>query len=99
MPLAEIKQSVKFCRTKDGINLAVASFGSGPVLVRAAHWGTHVEYDLQNPLTAPLLLRLGGQFHLARYDGRGTGLSDWNVEKISFTTFFEFGNSGRCAGT
>ena len=89
VPRMETTQSVKFCRTKDGINLAVSSLGSGPVLVRAAHWGTHVEYDLQNPLTDPLLQRLGSRFHLVRYDGRGTGLSDWNVQEISFTTFLD----------
>jgi len=31
------KQAVTFCRTVDGINLAIASVGCGPVLVRAAH--------------------------------------------------------------
>jgi DNA-binding winged helix-turn-helix (wHTH) protein len=56
-PPALPKQTVTFCRTKNGVNLAVASVGSGPVVVRAGHWGTHVEYDLQNPLTGPLLRR------------------------------------------
>jgi hypothetical protein len=75
-PLALPKQTVTFCRTKNGVNLAVASVGSGTVVVRAGHWGTHVEYDLQNPLTGPLLRRLAGNFHLIRYDGRSMGLSD-----------------------
>ena len=44
-----------FCQTEMAANLAVASVGSGPVLVRAAHWGTHVEYACRNPLTSPLL--------------------------------------------
>jgi DNA-binding winged helix-turn-helix (wHTH) protein len=52
------KQTVTFCRTKDGINLAVASVGCGPVLVRAAFWATHIEYDYQNLVTGPLLQRL-----------------------------------------
>jgi DNA-binding winged helix-turn-helix (wHTH) protein/pimeloyl-ACP methyl ester carboxylesterase len=83
------KQTVTFCRTKNGINLAVASIGSGPVVVRAGHWGTHVEYDLQNPLTGPLLRRLAGNFNLIRYDGRGMGLSDWSAGEISFETFLD----------
>lgn len=83
------RQAVTFSQTDDGTNLAVASVGSGPVLVRAAHWGTHVEYDLQNPLTSPLLRRLAGHFHLVRYDGRGTGLSDWSVGEISLETFLD----------
>jgi DNA-binding winged helix-turn-helix (wHTH) protein/pimeloyl-ACP methyl ester carboxylesterase len=88
-PSAAPKQAVTFRRTKDGVNLAVASVGNGPVLLRAAHWGTHIEYDLQNPLTGPLLQRLAGHFHLVRYDGRGTGLSDWSVGEISFETFLD----------
>ena len=88
-PSALPRQAVTFSQTDDGTNLAVASVGSGPVLVRAAHWGTHVEYDLQNPLTSPLLRRLAGHFHLVRYDGRGTRLSDWSVGEISLETFLD----------
>ena len=88
-PAAIPRQAVTFCQTADGANLAVASVGNGPVLVRAAHWGTHVEYDLQNPLTGPLLRRLAGHFHLVRYDGRGAGLSDWSVGEISFERFLD----------
>ena len=88
-PSALPRQAVTFCQTAEGANLAVASVGNGPVLVRAAHWGTHVEYDLQNPLTGPLLRRLAGHFHLVRYDGRGTGLSDWSVGEISFERFLD----------
>ena len=88
-PSAPPKQVVTFCRTKDGINLAVARIGHGSVLVRTAHWGTHVEYDLENPLTGPLLQHLARHFHLVRYDGRGTGLSDWSVGEISSDTFLD----------
>jgi pimeloyl-ACP methyl ester carboxylesterase len=80
---SHLKQTVTFCRTKDGINLAVASVGCGPVLVRAAYWATHIEYDYQNLVTGPLLQRLAGRFHLVRYDARGTGLSDRDVPVIS----------------
>jgi DNA-binding winged helix-turn-helix (wHTH) protein/pimeloyl-ACP methyl ester carboxylesterase len=83
------RQAQTFCRTKDGINLAVACVGDGPVLVRAAHWATNIEYDRQNPLTGPLLQRLADRFRLVRYDGRGAGLSDWNVPGLSFSTFLD----------
>ena len=83
---APAEQAVTFCRTGEGINLAVASIGCGPVLVRAAHWATNIEYDWQNLVTGPLLQRLADRFHLVRYDGRGTGLSDRDVPAISFET-------------
>ena len=86
MPTAHPKQAVTFCRTVDGINLAVASVGCGPVLVRAAHWATHIEYDRQNLVIGPLLQRLADRFPLVRYDYRGTGLSDRDVPAISFQT-------------
>jgi pimeloyl-ACP methyl ester carboxylesterase/DNA-binding winged helix-turn-helix (wHTH) protein len=79
-------QAVTFCRTVDGINIAVASVGRGPVLVRAGHWATNIEYDWQNLVTGPLLQRLADRFHLVRYDYRGNGLSDRDVPVISFQT-------------
>jgi class 3 adenylate cyclase/pimeloyl-ACP methyl ester carboxylesterase len=77
-------QEITYCRTKDGVNLAVACIGQGMSLVRAAHWITHVEYEWQNPLRVPLLNFLADHFHLIRYDSRGTGLSDWDVADVSF---------------
>ena len=56
------------------------------MLVRAAHWASNIEYDRQNLVTGPLLQRLADRFHLVRYDGRGTGLSDRDVPAISFQT-------------
>jgi pimeloyl-ACP methyl ester carboxylesterase len=80
---AHPKQAVTFCRTVDGINLAVASVGCGPVVVRAAHWATHLEYDWRNLVIGPLLQRLADRFRLVRYDGRGIGLSDRDVRAMS----------------
>jgi len=80
-------QAVTFCKTKDGINLAIAAVGVGPVLVRTTHWLSHIEYDWQSPITAPFLHALAGRSRLIRYDGRGIGLSDRNVPNISFATF------------
>jgi pimeloyl-ACP methyl ester carboxylesterase/DNA-binding winged helix-turn-helix (wHTH) protein len=85
-PSSHVKQAVTFCRTMDGINLAVATVGCGPVLVRAESWANNVEYDWQNLVTGPLLQRLAGRFRLVRYDYRGTGLSDRDVSAVSFQT-------------
>jgi pimeloyl-ACP methyl ester carboxylesterase/DNA-binding CsgD family transcriptional regulator len=45
------------------------------VLLRTAHWMTHVEYDLRSLLWQPFIERLGRQLEVVRYDERGCGLS------------------------
>jgi len=80
-------QNVTFCRTGDGVNLAVATSGNGPPLVKAANWLNHIEFDWQSPVWAPLLTRLSSRYRLVRYDERGTGLSDWSVADVSFEGF------------
>lgn len=81
------KQSVTFCKTADGINLAVATVGKGPLLVKTANWLNHVEHDWQSPVWAPMLQRLAARFRLVRYDGRGNGLSDHDLGDVSFAEF------------
>jgi len=81
------KQKVTFCATASGLHLAVATVGAGPPLVKTANWLNHLEYDWQSPLWQPLFQRLSRDRQLVRYDARGTGLSDRNVQDISFEAF------------
>jgi DNA-binding winged helix-turn-helix (wHTH) protein/pimeloyl-ACP methyl ester carboxylesterase len=80
-------QEVTFCRSADGINLALAAVGAGPPLIKVANWLTHIEYDWESPIWAPLLQRLAVHSRLIRYDGRGNGLADRDVAEISFPAF------------
>jgi pimeloyl-ACP methyl ester carboxylesterase len=66
------------------VHLAVATSGSGLPVVKTANWLNHIEYDWQSPVWSPLIGLLSDKFRLIRYDERGTGLSDWNVDDISF---------------
>jgi DNA-binding winged helix-turn-helix (wHTH) protein len=43
-------QNIKFCRTRDGVHIAMACMGRGLPLVRTATWFNHLEYDWQSPL-------------------------------------------------
>lgn len=54
-----------------------------PALVKAGNWLSHLEYDWDNPVWRPFLLKLSKNHRLIRYDPRGTGLSDWDVADIS----------------
>lgn len=80
-------QDLRFCRSSDGVNLAVATCGSGFPIVRIGTWLTHVQHDWESPIWSPLFQRLAERFRLVRYDPRGCGLSDRNPELISFEGF------------
>ncbi len=86
-PVIAEKQKISFCRSKDNVSLALASVGAGVPLIKTANWLTHLEYDWESPVWSPLLHWLASKARLVRYDGRGTGLSDMNVEEISFSSF------------
>ena len=89
-PAAEpraMQQEIRFCTAPDGAQIAYATVGRGPPLVKAANWLNHLEYDWQSPVWRHLLHGLARNHRLIRYDERGNGLSDWEVEDISFEAF------------
>ena len=79
-----LEQRITFCRTSDGVNLAYATTGSGPPLVKAANWMTHVDYDWHSPVWRHWLEGLSRRHQLIRYDERGCGLSDREVPDHNF---------------
>jgi pimeloyl-ACP methyl ester carboxylesterase len=50
---------------------------------------THVQYDWQSPIRTPLLHFLADRYRLVRYDCRNNGLSDWDVEDVSFEALLQ----------
>jgi pimeloyl-ACP methyl ester carboxylesterase/DNA-binding CsgD family transcriptional regulator len=77
-------QHVRFCASRDGTRIAFATSGSGPPLVRAAHWLSHLDHEPRCPLWGPWLKLLARRHKLIRYDGRGCGLSDRDTVDFSF---------------
>jgi len=69
-------QEIRFCHTVDGVNVAWASIGSGPTLVRALGWFSNLECEWAWPHARRFWETLGEGRRLIRYDGRGMGLSD-----------------------
>jgi pimeloyl-ACP methyl ester carboxylesterase/DNA-binding CsgD family transcriptional regulator len=78
-----VSQAIRFCSTPDEVQIAYATHGQGPPLVRAGTWMTHLEYDWDSPLWRHWLTELGRDFKIIRYDVRGCGLSDRHVEDFS----------------
>ena len=76
-------QTIRFCSTSDGVRLAYATVGQGPILVKAANWLSHLEYDWNSPVWRHWLMGLAKNHTLVRYDERGCGLSDWQVDEFN----------------
>ena len=45
-----LRQHVRYVTAPDGTRLAWAEAGAGPVLVKAANWMTHLEYEWSSPV-------------------------------------------------
>jgi class 3 adenylate cyclase/pimeloyl-ACP methyl ester carboxylesterase len=86
-PAPRYEQEIHFCTTRDGVQLAYARTGGGPPLVKTGNWMTHLEFDFESPIWRHLYRELSRDSTLIRYDARGNGLSDRDVEDVSFETF------------
>lgn len=78
-----MRQRVRFCTSADGVGIAFAETGKGPPLVRAANWFTHIDLDWQSAVWQHWFDTLSQGRRLLRYDPRGCGLSDRNVDTFS----------------
>ena len=61
---SDLRQEVRYCSAPDGVRLAYAKVGSGPPLLRSAHWLGHLEYDWESPIWSPLLHELAAAHRL-----------------------------------
>jgi pimeloyl-ACP methyl ester carboxylesterase/DNA-binding CsgD family transcriptional regulator len=81
-------QRIHIARTPDDVCLAWTRSGPtegrrGPTLVKASNWLTHVRRDPDSPVWGHWLAFLGGHFDYVRFDERGCGQSDRDVEDVS----------------
>ena len=108
---AAMNQSIRFCMTPDGVQLAYAVSGDGPPLVMSASWLTHLEHQWQSLAWRPWLDAFTSEHKVLRHDSRGCGLSDRSTKDLSFETwvrdlecvveaaaFRRFGIVGTCWG-
>ena len=80
---ANAAQTIKYCRAPDGVRLAYAISGSGPILVKSGNWMNHLEYDWESPIWRHVFHGLSREHTLICYDARGNGMSDWDVNGLS----------------
>jgi pimeloyl-ACP methyl ester carboxylesterase/DNA-binding winged helix-turn-helix (wHTH) protein len=88
-PANGIEQEIRFCVSADGVCVAYATAGEGPPLVKAANWLTHLQAEWESPIWSHYLHELAKRHRLIRYDERGCGLSDWDVDDFSFDAWVD----------
>ncbi|HXE92148.1 MAG TPA: alpha/beta fold hydrolase [Terriglobales bacterium] len=84
-----VRQEIRFCTARDGARIAYSTVGSGPPLVKAANWMNHLEFEWHSPIWSHWISELTRRHTVIRYDERGNGLSDWDVEDLSFEAWVE----------
>ena len=75
---SKLRQHIRYVKSSDGTRLAWAESGEGPVLVKAANWLTHLEYEWESPLWKHWIQFFSEHCRFVRYDERGCGMSDWH---------------------
>ncbi|MGF1624533.1 MAG: alpha/beta fold hydrolase [Alphaproteobacteria bacterium] len=86
---AAMQQRVQFATAADGVQIAWAGVGAGPPMLKAPNWMNHLEYEWGSPAWGPVLAALARRCRLVRFDQRGNGLSDWDVETITLDAMID----------
>jgi pimeloyl-ACP methyl ester carboxylesterase/DNA-binding CsgD family transcriptional regulator len=82
-------QRIRYLRTTDDVQLAWAEAGAGPVMIKAANWLTHLEYEWESPVWRHWIRFFSDNFRYIRYDERGCGMTDLNVGDLSLERWVE----------
>ena len=83
-PAAKARQEIRYCTTGDGVRLAYATTGNGPPLVKASNWLTNLDFEWGSPIWRHWYSELSRHHRLVRYDERGNGMSQRDVDHGSF---------------
>lgn len=86
---ARKRQTIRYLKTADGVRLAWAEAGEGPMMIKASNWLSHLEYDWESPVWAHWMQFFADHFNFVRYDERGCGMTDWEVSDLSFPRWVE----------
>jgi pimeloyl-ACP methyl ester carboxylesterase len=78
-----VRQSIRLTKSADGTTIAWADAGSGPALVKAANWLTHLEHDTESPVWRHWIRFFAEHYRFVRYDERGCGMSEREPPELS----------------
>jgi len=81
-------EQIRFCTSSDGARIAYATVGKGQPLVKAANWIGHLQFDSRG-IWSHWVAELARYNMLVRFDQRGCGLSDREIQDWSFERFVD----------
>ena len=82
-------RDIRFITSSDGVQLAAARYGSGPLLVKAATWLTHIERVAPGSVQEALVEEFAPRHTYVEYDTRGCGLSQRRVDALTFESWVQ----------
>ncbi len=85
--MSKLFQKIRYSTAPDGVRLAWAESGQGPVMVKAANWMTHLEFEWDSPVWRHWIRFFSENFRFVRYDERGCGMTDRTLGELSMTTW------------
>ncbi|HEY3629698.1 MAG TPA: winged helix-turn-helix domain-containing protein, partial [Jatrophihabitantaceae bacterium] len=86
---SELAPDIRYGQSASGARIAYASAGAGPPLVKAANWFTDLDLERGSPIWAHWIDALSAHHRLVRYDLRGCGRSDRDVDDFSLDAWVE----------
>jgi pimeloyl-ACP methyl ester carboxylesterase/DNA-binding CsgD family transcriptional regulator len=78
------RREIRFTTSSDGVQIATARYGSGPLVLKAATWLTHIDQVVAGSVQHALIEEFSATGSYVEYDTRGCGLSQRRVDDISF---------------
>jgi len=84
-----IRRDIQFIPSRDGTKIAMARSGSGPAVIKAATWLTHMEWAPPGMAGQALIDEFSEGHTYIEYDTRGCGLSQRRVDDISFEAWMD----------
>ncbi len=81
-----MEPEIRYARSSDGVNIAYATVGQGSPIVAVAGSMSHVQIEWAHPTLRRAYELLAVHHTLIRFDHRGLGLSDREVDDFSLET-------------
>lgn len=81
------RHEICYCQNRDSISIAYSVVGQGYPMVVLPTWLGHLELDFTCPVKGHYWRELSKRFQLIRFDLRGFGLSERDIDSFAFDDF------------